>query len=218
MYRYIKVSEVVGTFYTPFSIFFYILPSLHILFFPLTQLLARSLWTRLCGKDQELRLSYYFILILFSPLLPLIPICDVCIMLLYPIVAILEILLMLCSFLCCFGLCRLYENGWFEYSFKVRLVTAKASASKSYRQGNKQITRTAKLKIQDVASEVEITNYPIRRFLKKRPIAEIFRDMEMDYYTFGDIDGLEVTQSDIERYRTLVQVQNLLQEKAESLV
>ena len=74
--------------------------------------------------------------------------------------AILEILLMLCSFLCCFGLCRLYANGWFVYNFEVRLVTAKASVSKSYTQGNKQIARTAKLKI--VASEVEITNYPTR--------------------------------------------------------
>ena len=42
--------------------------------------------------------------------------------------------------------------------------------------------------------------------------------MDMDYYTFGGVHGLSVTQYDIERYKKLVQVQKMLQEKAKSLV
>ena len=202
LYRSICAFDYVGTFYSPISPTFHLLPYAYMLF---------------CGKDQTsvcCWLPFFIYIICFWYCLLL---SDIVIMLLfYPVILIFELLLMLCSFLCHFGVNRLKNKGVFVYSFNVRLFSAVASDSSSSPSIDGDVTtNTLTLTSQDVECSVSIDHFPFRRVLRQHPITKIFKDMDMDTYNFGDIDGLEVTDQDIERYE---QIQGSLQQQANQII
>ena len=162
------------------------------LLFPATQLLQRLFCQRICGKDQKkvfCWLSFFNYLTCFGPLIPFL--IDLSIMLsCYPLILIFEFLfflLMLCSFLCYFGVYRLKNKGVFVYSFKVTLIGVASIPC-----CGDMMTHTITLTLQYDVSSVSIDHYPFRRVLQTNPIKKIFKDMDMDIYNFGDIDGLEL--------------------------
>ena len=216
LYRSIFAFDYVGTFYLPFSPIFHLLPYAYMLLFPATQVLARLFCQRVCGKDQ-IRVCFWLPLFIYIICFwPFLLIGELVIMFLfYPLILIFELLLMLCSFLCYFGVYCLKNKGVFKYSFKVTLILAMASASRATGVDSANIVT---LTLSDVASSVSIDHYPFRRVVRPHPITKIFKDMDMDTYNFGDIDGLEVTDQDIEQYEKLYQIQASLQQEVNQMI
>ncbi len=202
-YRRISFKQSVGTFYLPFSLLFTALLDAFKLFFPTTQYLALNQCIELCKKDQRpswYMSSFFRLCVVVSFGVIGFVIMDIIFMLIfYPLVVLVELVLLLCSFLLCYGFYMLDKKGVFVYSFHVNLVIAQACATRWYGDA----TYVVGLSQQDLATKVAITHAPLRRILCTQPLAKIFKDMDMETYTFGTLEGRQVAQEDVTRYGTL---------------
>ena len=160
LYISITLTQSIGTFYSPVSLVFTLLRFGCRLLFPATQSWMR--WVGFVPRRQNLRLIFFCLFILF----------DIIIMLVvYPLLLIIELVLILCSFIFCYGLFMLYKYGMFVYSFKVYLVTD----ARNQRNFTTPFQFTEKV----LAANVSITRAPLKRILCTQPVAKMFKDMNI---------------------------------------
>ena len=175
-----------GTFYTPVSLILYLISPEWLLFilFPRVCVIYYII-SELKLKDDHRACSTYTVMIpsLLYCLLLLPFLGDIFYIFVIPLSFILpsliELTMLAASIVFCYGFYFLSHYGFFHYRFRIYLVQRKFDK-------------------QDVIYRT-ICHGPFRR-IYSQPIRNIFKDMSISTYDFGEINGQLVTQDGINNY------------------
>ena len=139
-------------------------------------------------KDKRMAcISYTSIIlcILFLTNCLFVDICNIlCFPFIFSTILLLELALLAISIVFCYGFYFLSHCGVLHYTFRISLIEQESGSFKKPHEVN--VTR-------------RIRHAPFRR-LYSRPIFNIFQDMAISTYDFGEINGQLVTQDGINSY------------------
>ena len=181
-YSRIPAYNSVGTFYTPLSMILSLIYP-RVLFpklFPVSYLTIISV-LRLKDKHNAFYINTLAIFLLLILATSCLWIDIFTVLLVFPFILLIfllvELTMLAVSIVFCYGFKYLSSYGVLHYRFKIYLIDKYSSISVSY----------------------TIRRAPFQR-LYSRPILDIFKDMEISTYNFGEINGQLVTQDGINSY------------------
>ena len=185
---------------------------LHFVFFPLTSYMIRSF----CRKDNS-RVCFAYAMIPFYPLLLSLDIIYlltiVSLLMLILVVLILVEIAFLIGGLCKFGLKRLRTLGVFAYNCELKLVIAEGSAFCFYGFGYRYVY----LIRSDKGAELKLPRASLCRTLFNNPIDNIFKNLDWDKYSYGDIENLHLSTLEVQMYAVRQQQCAVLHSRASEL-
>ena len=180
-----------GTFYTPLTFLAFINPQLLLQIMLPFSYITYLLISSIRAKDSRKALYNYFAVAMGFIFLPFALMDIVYITLFFPFVLIMllliELLMIVSSFICLYGFCFLSRYGVLHYRFKISMFERQYMYTWTARP-------PASVFVRDTIHHV-----PFRR-LYRRPVLKIFHDMNVECYGFGEINGQVVTQDGINCY------------------
>ena len=208
---YIEIQAVhwIGTFYSPvsplFTVFFYLVMVAPMLFMPFTY----TIYKALCKKDNPticttISMLPFFPLFYAAELLSMFGMLYMLVFLLLVLPA-LELLVFLGG-ICYYQFGRLQKCGVFVYHCKLRLITVPGLGTKTH--GNVSFDNGAKLVLHHAS---------LCRTTFCNPITAIFKNIKLDDYSYGDVQGLYLSAREVEVYDLHQQQSAALWSQAQSL-
>ena len=215
-YSRILVSyNFVGTFYTPLTLIlsFFCVRLLFPILLPVSYL---TYWMIGIMRLKDKRNAFYTnatlticVVLLFGCLW--IDIFNVlfCFPFVFSIILLVELLMLATSIVFCYGFKYLFSHGVLHYRFKIALIEEEYKYVNTYSSGccKPAVPPTYMLKNMPYTISNTIRHAPFRR-LYSRPILDMFQDMEISTYNFGEIKGQLVTQDGIDNYNRYYKLYN----------
>ena len=214
-YIEIQAHHWMETFYSPvsplFALFFFLVKWAP-WYMPFTYTFSKSLFKK---DDPTVCLTFAML-----PLFPYVFICElilliflVLFMLVLLFLAILAEFLVFVGGMCYYRFGRLHKCGVFVYGCKLKLIVARGHGSQIY--GN--VISTVTLTKYDDGAKLVLHHASLCRTIFCNPINAIFKNLNSKEYSYGDIQGVQLSTREVEMYILHQQQSAALQSQAISL-